>query len=139
MDNKEYFFGMVEPEEMKTLEYISTLPKFLDFIEKQYSDLPAISNKEVTKTYKELISDVKKRVAYIKAQNLPEGSNIAVMCRNDLDAMELFLAIPAAGHTVLMLPNALNEQALTAISMKFQLSLSVIQSTYLPYSFFILP
>lgn len=121
MDNKEYFFGMVEPEEMKTMEYIPTIPQFLDKIA-AYGDLPAISNKETTKSYTELVSDVKKRVAFIKEQGLPAGSNIAVMARNDYDAMELFLAIPAAGYTVLMLPNALNEQALAGISMKFQLS-----------------
>ena len=35
MDN--YFYNMVDPEEMKTLEYIPTIPEFLKFIRKQYS------------------------------------------------------------------------------------------------------
>ena len=36
--------------------------------------------------------------------------------------MELFLAIPAAGHVLIMLPNALNDKALAGISMKFDLA-----------------
>ena len=33
-----------------------------------------------------------------------------------------FLAIPAAGHVLIMLPNALNDKALAGISMKFDLA-----------------
>ena len=33
-----YFYNMVTPDEMATLEYIPTIPEFLDFIKKQYSD-----------------------------------------------------------------------------------------------------
>ena len=54
MDN--YFYNMVDPEEMKTLEYIPTIPEFLKFIRKQYSQYPAISNKVTTYTYEELDS-----------------------------------------------------------------------------------
>ena len=34
-----YFYNMVDTDEMATLEYIPTIPKFLEFIKKQYSDL----------------------------------------------------------------------------------------------------
>lgn len=119
MDN--YFYNMVDPEEMKTLEYIPTIPEFLKFIRKQYSQYPAISNKVTTYTYEELVSRVAKRVAFINSLGLEKGSNIAVLAKNDLDAMELFLAVQAAGHVLIMLPNALNEKALMGISMKFDL------------------
>ena len=46
-----YFYNMVDPDEMTTLEYIPTIPKFLEFIKKQYSDYPAISDKVTTYTY----------------------------------------------------------------------------------------
>jgi len=116
-----YFYNMVNPEEMETLHYIPTMPEFLDFITK-YGDAPAISNKETTYSYTELISRVKRRVEFINSLGLEKGSHLAVMARNDLDAMELFLAIPAAGHVLLMLPNALNDKALMGISMKFDLA-----------------
>ena len=105
-----------------TLEYIPTIPKFLEFIKKQYSDYPAISDKVTTYTYEELVSRVAKRVTFINSLGLEKGSNIAVLAKNDLDAMELFLAIPAAGHVLIMLPNALNDKALAGISMKFDLA-----------------
>ena len=93
-----YFYNMVDTDEMATLEYIPTIPKFLEFIKKQYSDYPAISDKVTTYTYEELVSRVAKRVTFINSLGLEKGSNIAVLAKNDLDAMELFLAIPAAGH-----------------------------------------
>ena len=97
-----YFYNMVDPDEMTTLEYIPTIPKFLEFIKKQYSDYPAISDKVTTYTYEELVSRVAKRVTFIKSLGLEKGSNIAVLAKNNFDAMELFLAIPAAGHVLLM-------------------------------------
>ncbi len=96
-----YFYNMVTPEEMQTLEYIPTIPKFLEFIKKQYSDYPAISDKVTTYTYEELVSRVAKRVTFINSLGLEKDSNIAVLAKNDLDAMELFLAIPAAGHVLI--------------------------------------
>ena len=112
-----YFYNMVNPDEMETLEYIPTIPKFLDFIRKQYPDYPAISDKVTTYTYEELVSRVAKRVTFINSLGLEKGSNIAVLAKNDLDAMELFLAIPAAGHVLIMLPNALNDKALAGINL----------------------
>lgn len=117
-----YFYNMVDTDEMATLEYIPTIPKFLEFIKKQYSDYPAISDKVTTYTYEELVSRVAKRVTFINSLGLEKCSNIAVLAKNDLDAMELFLAIPAAGHVLIMLPNALNDKALAGISMKFDLA-----------------
>lgn len=116
-----YFYNMVNPEEMETLHYIPTVPKFLDFIEEQYKDCKAVSNKETTYTFKEFTQRIRRRVAYIDSLGLKKGSHIAVMARNDLDAMELFLAIPASGNVILPLPNALNEQALKGITLKFDL------------------
>ena len=95
-----YFYNMVDTDEMATLEYIPTIPKFLEFIKKQYSDYPAISDKVTTYTYEELVSRVAKRVTFINSLGLEKGSNIAVLAKNDLDAMELFLAIPADGQAV---------------------------------------
>ncbi|MFQ7395371.1 MAG: hypothetical protein ACLRMX_09885 [Lachnospira eligens] len=86
-----YFYNMVDPDEMATLEYIPTIPKFLEFIKKQYSDYPAISDKVTTYTYEELVSRVAKRVTFINSLGLEKGSNIAVLAKNDLDAMELSL------------------------------------------------
>ncbi len=127
-----YFYNMVDPEEMKTLEYIPTFPEFLDMIEERYAEYEAISDKATTYTYSELAKRVRRRIAFLDAQNIPKGSNVAVMARNDLDAMELFLAIPAAGYTVIMLPNALNDTALFGISKKFNLEGMFVADEFRP-------
>lgn len=127
-----YFYNMVDPNEMKTLEYIHTFPKFLQMIEEKYADYEAISDKTTTYTYSELIKRVKRRIAFLETQGIPKGANIAVMARNDMDAMELFLAVPAAGYTVIMLPNALNDNALFGISKKFNLEGMFVNDEFKP-------
>lgn len=127
-----YFYNMVDPEEMKTLEYIPTFPKFLNMIEEKYADYEAVSDKTTTYKYSELVKRVRRRIAFLDAQGIKKGSNIAVMARNDLDAMELFLAIPAAGYTVIMLPNALNDTALFGISKKFDLAAMFVADEFMP-------
>ncbi len=127
-----YFYNMVNPEEMETLEYIPTFPKFLSIIEERYSTYEAISDKTTTYTYGELAKRVRRRIAFLDAQGIKKGTNIAVMARNDLDAMELFLAIPAAGYTVLMLPNALNDVALKNISKKFDIAGMFVAKEFQP-------
>ncbi|MGN0367257.1 MAG: class I adenylate-forming enzyme family protein [Wujia sp.] len=127
-----YFYNMVNPEEMKTLEYIPTFPQFLNMIEERYAEFEAISDKTTTYTYSELVKRVRRRIAFLDSQEIEKGSNIAVMARNDLDAMELFLAIPAAGYTVIMLPNALNDTALFGISKKFDLAGIFVADEFMP-------
>lgn len=119
MDN--YFYNMVDPEDMATITYLPTICELLEKMEKDYADHPAISDKITTYSYKELVSRVAKRRDFIYKQGLEAGAHIAVMSRNDLNAMELFLAITSAGYTVLMLPNALGHEALTGICKKFDL------------------
>ena len=118
----QYFYNMVNPEEMATLEYIPTIPEFLEFIRNRYAEYPALSDKTTTLTYRELVARVARRVTFINSLGLEKGSHIGVLAKNDLDAMELFLAVPASGNVLLMLPNALGEKALTGISMKFALA-----------------
>ncbi len=117
-----YFYDMVDQDEMATFEYLPTIVDLLEKCKRDYSEYPAISDKVTTYTYKELYDRVARRRAFINSMELPEGSKIAVMARNDLDAMELLLAIATSGHTYIMLPNALGHEALVGISMKFGLA-----------------
>ncbi|MGN0578389.1 MAG: class I adenylate-forming enzyme family protein [Ruminiclostridium sp.] len=52
---------------------------------------------------------------------LKKGANIAVLAPNSRDAAELFLAIPAAGFTVMMLPAATGEKELAGIIEKYDI------------------
>lgn len=128
----DYFYNMVDPEEMETFEYLPTYVELLKKCERDYPDYPAISDKVTTYTYKELISRVARRRDFIYSQGLTSGGKIAVMARNDLDAMELLLAIATAGYTYIMLPNALNDKALMGISMKFGLEGIFVAEEFMP-------
>lgn len=57
-----YFYNMVDPDEMTTLEYIPTIPKFLEFIKKQYSDYPAISDKVTTYNMRSLFQELQREL-----------------------------------------------------------------------------
>jgi len=54
------------------------------------------------------------------------------MSRNTVDAMEWYLAIPTGGFVLMMLPTALNEQALFGIAHKFDLNAIICASEFLP-------
>ena len=117
-----YFQDCMKQEDLARLPYLPTVAELLEKCKREYPELPAISNKTVTYTYDELCSRVARRRQFLWEAGLKPGDRIAVMARNGLDAMELYLAVMTAGCTVIMLPNALNEQALAGISMKFGLS-----------------
>lgn len=117
-----YFDEMMKPEDRERLPYLPTIVDLMKKCINDYAELPAISDKKTTYTYRELYGRVAKRRAFIYEQGIKKGSNIAVMARNDLDAMELFLAVTTAGYTLIMLPNALGAEALKGICGKFELS-----------------
>ncbi len=127
-----YFYDMVDAEEMKSFEYLPTYVDLLEKCKRDYADYPAISDKVTTYTYKELYDNVGKIRDFLYAQDFPEGSKIAVMARNDLDAMQLLLAIATAGYTYIMLPNALGHDALMGISMKFELAAMFVADEFMP-------
>ena len=127
-----YFYNMVDPEEMATFEYLPTYVELLKKCERDYPNYPAISDKVTTYTYRELVKRVARRRDFIYSQGLTPGAKIAVMARNDLDAMELLLAIATAGYTYIMLPNALNAQAIMGISMKFGLEGIFVAEEFMP-------
>ena len=57
----------------------------------RYAEEAAIGSRESTYTYAQLVSRVKRRVAWLNTLGLAPGAHIAVLAPNDLNAMELFL------------------------------------------------
>lgn len=117
-----YFYDMLKEEDRGKITYLPTVADLMEKCVKDYAELPAISDKVTTRTYRELYERVAMRRDFIYAQGIEKGANIAVMARNDLDAMELFLAVTTAGYTLIMLPNALGAEALAGISKRFELA-----------------
>ena len=119
---KNYYYDMVEPGELEKIEYLPTIPQFLEFIGTQYSVLAALREKSETVCYGELVSRIKRRVSFMNGLGLKKGNNIAVLAPNTRNAAELFLAIPSAGFTVMMLPVGLSEKELAGITQKYDIA-----------------
>ena len=117
--NEMYYYGMADEGELDRLHYVPTIPEFLEFLKTEYSDLPAVSDQINTYSYVEFVSRVRRRVGLLRSLSLPAGANIAILAGNDLNTMELFTAIPAAGFTVVMLPASLPSMQLIGLLRKF--------------------
>ena len=117
-----YYNKMVSGGELDGLDYLPTLPQLLRFAGSRYAEEAAIGSRESTYTYAQLVSRVKRRVAWLNTLGLAPGAHIAVLAPNDLNAMELFLAIPSAGFTVMMLPASLGGAALAGIVQRYDVA-----------------
>lgn len=127
-----YFEDMLLPEERDYITYVPTFVEFLKKIEKDYAEHPATGDGTVTYTFKELVSRVAKRRAVLEAKGVKAGDKVGVMARNDLDAMEWFLAVPSFGCIVTMLPVQLGAEQLTGISMKFGFTALILADEFAP-------
>ena len=112
-----YFSNMVAAEDMRRLSYIPTVPEFVEWIGREFADLPALSDLAHTLTYGEMCERIARRRAFIEGLGLQKGAHIAVLDRNSQDAIELFLAITSAGYVAMMFPTSLPEMAIIGCCM----------------------
>lgn len=117
-----YFHDMIPAGELARLQYIPTVPEFLQWIEEQYPESPAISNIEKTYTYKQFCDNIGRRRALLNSLGLEKGSHVAILDRNTIDAVELFLAITSAGYVSMFLPASLPAPAVAGCCRKFSIS-----------------
>lgn len=130
--NVEYFHGLISEENLEKLPLYYTFCELLENCNKKFKDCPAISDMVNTVTYGELYELIAKRRAFLYEQGFKKGDNIAVLAPNGLDAMELYMAIPTAGMTVIMLPSApmaLSMSDIQKIVNKFDIKGLFVHST----------
>lgn len=123
-EQKEYFERLIPAGDMEKLPLYSTFCELLENCRKNFADCPAISDMVNTVTYSELYDRIAKRRGFIYSEGFKKGDNIAVLAPNGLAAMELYMAIPTAGCTVIMLPaapNALSAGDIQRITAKFDI------------------
>ncbi|MBR1860683.1 MAG: acyl--CoA ligase [Lachnospiraceae bacterium] len=123
---------MLSEEEQKVIYYVPTFADFLKKVEKDFSDKPATTDGTTTYTFKELVCRVAKRRAVLASAGVKPGDKVGVIARNDLDAMEWFLAVPSYGAILTMLPVQLGAEAITGISMKFGFTALVAADEFKP-------
>lgn len=119
---REYFYSMLTQEERELLRYMPTVSGLLAFAASQYAERPAISDGNITYTYKQLNERVAARRGCLNKLNINKGDRVAVFAPNTLDAMELYLAIVTNGCVSVMLPAQLDSATLSGICKKFGVS-----------------
>lgn len=127
-----YFYDMLPKEEFERIPYIPTMGEFVEWMEKEFADMPALSDLANTITYKELGERVARRRAFIESLGLPKGAHVAIFDRNSQDAIELFLAVTSAGYVAMNLPAGLPEPALIGSCMKFDIAALFVREEFMP-------
>ena len=127
-----YFYDMLPAEEMAQLSYIPTVSEFIEWIEKKYSDRPAISDMVVTYTYSEMCKRIARRRAFLGTLGLAKGDKVAIFERNSIDAVEMFLAVTSAGYVAINFPSALPEPAVIGSCMKFDVKVLFAREEFMP-------
>lgn len=116
-----YFEKMLPREELEQLNYIPTIPQFVEWIEEKWSALPAVSDTVNTWTYREMCGSIGRKRALLNAAGLSKGDTVAVLDNATVNALEMFLAITSAGYTAIMLPAQLPAQAVAGCCQKFRI------------------
>ena len=127
-----YFYDMIPREELERMPYFPTVGEFVEWMEKTYADMPALSDLAHTITYQELGERIARRRAFIESLGLPKGSHIAIFDRNSQDAIELFLAITSAGYVAMNFPASLPEMAVVGSCMKFDIAAIFVREEFMP-------
>ena len=127
-----YFYDMLPKEEFERIKYLPTMGEFVQWIEQEYADMPAISDQTNTYTYKQMCDRVARRRAFIEGLGLPKGSHIAIFDRNSLDAIELFLAVTSAGYVAMNFPAQLPEMAVVGSCMRFDIAAIFVRDEFAP-------
>ncbi|MBQ8957636.1 MAG: acyl--CoA ligase [Bacteroidales bacterium] len=116
---QDYFKSMLPADELAQLHYIPTLPEFVTWIERKWSDLPCLSDTVNTFSYKEVCKTIARKRALLNSFGLQKGDKVAILDNTTVEAVEMFLAVTSAGYVAINLPAQLPPQAIVGCCMKF--------------------
>ena len=85
---------MLPAEELEQLKFIPTIPEFVEWMEKKWHDLPALSDTISTCTYAKMCNDIAHKRALLNNLGLQKGDKVAILDNSTPDAVEMFLARP---------------------------------------------
>lgn len=125
-----YFYDMLLPEERAQLNYIPTVPEFVEWLKVKWADRVAVNDLTVSYTYAEMASRIARRRAYLNGLGLKKGDKVAIFERNSIDAVEMFLAVTSAGYVAINLPSMLPAPAVVGCCMRFDVSVLAIRDEF---------
>ncbi|MBE6015682.1 MAG: acyl--CoA ligase [Lachnospiraceae bacterium] len=131
-NSTDYFEDMLSDYERSLLPYVETIPLLLKKCAKDFEDKVAFSDDRLTLTYEEMYENIGRRINLLDSMNIPSQGHVAVLCRNNVDAMCWFLAIPSSGRVVIMLSSMINVETLEKLVDKFDVDALVAEECFLP-------
>lgn len=133
-----YFEDMLPQEERAQLRYIPTIPEFVDWIGRKWSDLPALSDTRDTWTYKEMCETIGRKRSLLNSFGLSKGDIVAILDDATVHSVEMFLAVTSAGYTAIMLPSQLPAAAVAGCCAKFGIKVLALGKAF-PASSYTVP
>ena len=130
MHHEEYFFNMLTEEERERLPLLETFPELLERAKEVYGTKPAIADDEHALNYIELYENVGKRIQLLDSLGIPAKAHVAILSRNNVDAMCWLLAVPSSDRVVMMLPNMLTAEGLKAIVERYDIDALVVEKCF---------
>ncbi len=121
---------MMPAEELSQLDYIPTIPQFVDWLSQKWADRPAVNDTVNSYTYSQFAERIARRRALYDELGLQKGDKIAIFERTSIDAIESFLAVTTAGCVAVMLPSQLPAPALVGCCMKFDVKLLIVRDEF---------
>lgn len=125
-----YFYEMLPAEEMAQLNYLPTVPEYLDWITNKWADRPALSDTVNTYTYAQMGARIARRRTLLKQAGLAPGDCVALFEKNSIDAVESFLAVTSAGMVAVLLPAQLPAPAVVGCCAKFRAKALVVRDEF---------
>lgn len=131
MTDRQVFAKYTDPQYFLKIVDMDTVVEMLTRCEKEYFDLPAISDSTGDYTYGELCVAVAKYRQVLKNNGITPGQRVGLLCTNSFDLVKSFLAVVTYGCTALIFPLQIDDKHLVDYSAKFNLSAIVYGENFI--------
>lgn len=123
------FKKYTSPETFSRLVELSTIPDFLDKIEKDYGELIAVEEPNKLISYNDLTLDVKKICAVLEKNEILVKSNVGIICNNNYAFVKTSIGTMAYGAVATLLPVQLDDKTIFGCCMKYNLTCLFYESS----------
>jgi acyl-coenzyme A synthetase/AMP-(fatty) acid ligase len=93
-----------ELQQLESSGDIQTIPDLLKFLNKNYANLVAITSKNFSKTYFDMLNDVAKMQSFLIAKEIKFGDIVGLHMKNEYAFITMFLAITSMGAISMVFP-----------------------------------
>lgn len=120
-NSKEVFRKFMDEEDFLRIKDYDTVSEMWINCLKEFSDLDAIVDGDIKKTYIELENDMKKVRGYLLSLNLKTGDRVGIFYKNSYDFVVSYLGTVTSGLCACVLPAHLDDKSLYGCTRMFGL------------------